>query len=92
MSEKLKLKITGIWPSKRTGNLESIVAVNIEDYLNLSMITIVRGSTGKKYVNFPAWTKDKKNFNPYYAFDSRQVEEEIKAEILRLYELQRETK
>jgi len=92
MSEKLTIKITGLWPSKKPGNLEAILSVNVQDYLNLSMISIVRGSAGKKYVNFPAWTKDKKNYISYYSFDSRQVEQEIKEEILRLYELKKGAK
>lgn len=92
MSEKINIKITGMWPSKKQGKLEAILSVNLQDYLNLSMVTIVRGSAGKKYVNFPAWTKDKKNYHQYYSFDSRQVEQEIKEEILRLYELKKGAK
>lgn len=84
--EEGSLKINGKWEPKKSGKTEAIISVNICDYINLNMIRIVNG--GKtKWVNFPCWTTNGKIYRPYYSFDSENIENEIKSEILKLYEL-----
>jgi len=86
MQEEGTVKITGMWSPKKTGKTEALLSVNIYNYLNFNMVCIVKGADGKKWVNFPAWRTDSKIYHPYFSFDSMTVQEEIKNEILRLYE------